>query len=225
MNLKKVLVALSLCIVMVLALFAYDMGLLGSVSQASLYGTWLTDIPAAEQVEQSLAQLGIEYDIADDLMMTYQFEYRTDGTVTVSVDPESARHIVNAETEALRICLPELLYDQYLTQANMSREETDALLIAQGLTMDDLVEMALEQVDLSGRFTDGSMTYTQYYCVQNGNICYAISSADLDAGNYDMTVKAKISGKTMVLSDAFDGDGNPFAGSGAVKYPMTLRKK
>ncbi len=225
MNVKKALLALSLCIVMVLALFIYDTGLLTPFSEKSLHGIWLTDVPAAEQVEQSLAQFGIDYDIPDDLMMTYQFEYRADGTVTVSVDPESARKIADAEMDALRAGLPEILYDQYLTEANLSREETDAILAQQGMTMASLVDMALQQMDLEGQFTNDSMTYTQYYCVKDGKLCYAVSPVDLQAGNYDMTVEPNLKKGALVLSNAFDSDGNPFTGAGAVKYPMTLRKK
>lgn len=225
MSVKKLLLALSLCIVLVLSLFAFEQGYFSFFNEQSLYGVWLTDVPAAEQVERSLAQFGITYDIPDDLKMTYRFEFSPDGTVTVSVDPESARLIAAAEVEALRAGLPELLYNQYLQSAGMSREETDAMLASQGLTMETLVDLSLEQTDFEAQYTSESMTYTQYYCVKNGILCYAVSLVDLNAGNYDMTVEPRISGNTLVLSNAFDSDGNPFTGSGAIQYPMTLRRK
>ena len=141
MNTKKLLLALSLCVIMVAVLFVYDEGLLTSFRQEDLYGSWVTDVPAAERVEQSLAQFGITYDIADDLMMTYEFRYDEDGTVTVSVEGESAKELAAVQVEALRAGLPEMLYNQYQTEANMDRAATDAMLAAQGLTMESLVEI------------------------------------------------------------------------------------
>ncbi len=225
MNVKKLFLAFGLCLVLVLSLFAFEKGIFTSLRQEDLYGIWVTDVPAAERVELSLAQFGITYDIPDDLQMTYQFEYKADGTVTVSVEKESARKIAAVEVEALRAGLPDLLYAQYQAEANLSREETDAMLAAQGLTMESLVDLALEQTDFEAQYTSESMTYTQYYSVKDGILCYALSKADLDAGNYDMTVEPTISGTTMVLANAFDGDGCPFEGNSVVKYPLTLTKK
>lgn len=225
MNVKKLFLAFGLCLVTVLSLFAFEKGLFGSLRQEDLLGIWLTDVPAAERVELSLAQFGITHDIPDDLKMTYQFEFKSDGTVTVSVEKESAREIAAVEIAALRAGLPELLYTQYQTTANMSREETDAMLAAQGLTMETLVDLALEQTDFEAQYTSESMTYTQYYALKDGVLCFAVSKVDLDAGNYDMTVEPEISGNTLVLANAFDSDGHPFEGNSVIKYPLTLIKK
>ena len=225
MNAKKLLLAFSLCLLLVLSLFLFERSPLASFRQEELYGCWLTSVPAAEQVELSLAQFGITYDIPDDLQMTYQFEYKDDGTVTVSVEESSAKAIAAVEIEAMRAGLPELLYNQYLTEAGMSREETDALLASQGLTMETLVDLALEEVDFESQYSSASMVYTQYYRVNKGILCFAVSAVDLEAGNYDMTVEPRISGNTLVLSNAFDGDGCPFEGSGSIKYPLTLTRK
>ncbi len=225
MNVKKLFLAFGLCLVTVLSLFAFEKGLFGSLRQEDLLGIWLTDVPAAERVELSLAQFGITHDIPDDLKMTYQFEFKSDGTVTVSVEKESAREIAAVEVAALRAGLPELLYTQYQTTANMSREETDAMLAAQGLTMETLVDLALEQTDFEAQYTSESMTYTQHYALKDGVLCFAVSKVDLDAGNYDMTVEPEISGNTLVLANAFDSDGHPFEGNSVIKYPLALIKK
>ena len=151
MNTKKLILALSLCLFMTVALFVYDSGLLSSFSQEDLYGSWLTDVPAAEQVEHSLADFGITYDIPDDLVMTYEFRYAEDGTVTVCVESGSAKELAAVQVEALRTGLPEMLYKQYETEANMDRTATDAMLESQGLTMETLVEMALAQIDFEAQ--------------------------------------------------------------------------
>lgn len=225
MNVKKLLLALSLCLVMVLGLFFFEQGLFSSLRQEDLYGTWLTDVPAAERVELSLIQFGISYDVPDDLLMTYEFTFKEDGTVTIRVEEESAKNIAAVQAEALRTTLPELLYAQYEAEANMSREETDAMLAAEGLTMETFIEMALTQVDFESQFTSESMIITQHFRVEKGLLGYAASSVDLEAGNYDMTVVPTIKGNTMVLSDALDRDGNPFEGSGAIRYPLTLTRE
>ncbi len=223
MNIKKLLLALTLCLAMAAALFAYDKGLLTSFRQEDLYGSWVTDVPAAERVEQSLAQFGIIYDIADDLMMTYEFRYDEDGTVTVCVEQESAKELAAVQVEALRAGLPEMLYNQYQTEANMDRAATDALLASQGLTMESLVEISLSQIDFVAQYS--SMSVIQYYCVKDGKLCYAASSVDLATGSYDMTVEPERKGETLILSNAFDKDGNSFEGNGVVKYPLTLTRK
>ncbi len=223
MNMKKLIVALSLCLIMVAALLAYDVGLLTGFRQEELYGSWITEVPAAERVEQSLAQFGITYDIADDLMMTYEFRYDEDGTVTVSIEGESAKELAAVQVEALRAGLPEMLYGQYAAEAGLDRAATDALLAAQGLTMESLVETSLSQIDFLAQYS--SMSVTQYYCVAEGKLCYAASAVDLTAGNYDMTVEPERKGDTLILSNAFDKDGNPFEGNGVVKYPLTLTRK
>ena len=225
MNMKKLLLAFSLCLVLVIVLFAFEQGLFTSLRQEDLYGSWLTDVPAAEQIEHSLADFGISYDVPDDLQMTYEFQYHADGTVTVSVEEASAQRIAEIETEAMRVGLPELIYAQYQSDMNYSREDTDAFLASQGLTMTQLVDLALAEVDFAGQYTSASMIYTQYYCVDDGILCYAASSVDLASGNYDMTVEPNLRGNTMILSNARDRDGLPFAGSGTIKYPLTLRKK
>lgn len=225
MNTKKLILALSLCLFMTAALFVYDSGLLSSFSQEDLYGSWLTDVPAAEQVEHSLADFGITYDIPDDLVMTYEFRYAEDGTVTVCVESGSAKELAAVQVEALRAGLPEMLYKQYETEANMDRAATDAMLESQGLTMETLVEMALAQIDFEAQYTSAAMTVTQYYCVDDGRICYATAPMDLVTGSYDMTVEPERKGDTLVLSNAMDKDGNPFAGNGVIKYPLTLRRK
>ncbi len=225
MNTKKLLLALFLCLVMVAALFVYDSGLLTSLRQEDLYGSWLTDVPAAEQVEHSLAEFGITYDIADDLVMTYEFRYNEDGTVTVCVESESAKEIAAVQVEALRAGLPDMLYNRYQRESNMDREATDAMLAEQGLTMESLVDISLARIDFEAQYTSESMTLTQYYCVEDEKICYASSPIDLATGSYDMTVEADRKGNTLILSNAFDKDGNPFAGNGVVKYPLTLTRK
>ncbi len=225
MNTKKLILALTLCVIMVAVLFVYDEGLLTSFRQEDLYGSWVTDVPAAQRVEQSLAQFGITYDIADDLMMTYEFRYNEDGTVTVSVEGESAKELAAVQVEALRAGLPEMLYNQYQTEANMDRAATDAMLAAQGLTMESLVEISLGQIDFEAQYTSASMSVTQYYCVKDGRVCYAASAVDLTNGYYDMSVEAERKGDTLILSNAVDKDGNAFEGNGVVKYPLTLRRK
>ena len=225
MNTKKLLLALSMCLIMAAVLFAYDEGLLTAFRQEDLYGSWVTDVPAAEQIEQSLSQFGITYDIADDLMMTYEFRYNEDGTVTVCVEGESAREMAAVQVEALRAGLPDMLYNRYQTQSNMDRAATDAMLAAQGLTMESLVEISLSQIDFEAQYTSQSMFLSQYYCVEDGKICYAASPLDLATGSYDMTVEPQRKGNTLILSNAFDKDGNPFEGNGVVKYPLTLTRK
>lgn len=225
MNTKKLILALTLCVIMVAVLFVYDGGLLTSFRQEDLYGSWVTDVPAAQRVEQSLAQFGITYDIADDLMMTYEFRYNEDGTVTVSVEGESAKELAAVQVEALREGLPEMLYEQYLTEANMDRAATDAMLAAQGLTMESLVEISLSQIDFEAQYTSASMSVTQHYCVKDGRVCYAASAVDLANGCYDMSVEAERKGDTLILSNAVDKDGNAFEGNGVVKYPLTLKRK
>ncbi len=225
MNTKKLLLALSMCLIMAAVLFAYDEGLLTAFRQEDLYGSWVTDVPAAEQIEHSLSQFGITYDIADDLMMTYEFRYHEDGTVTVCVEGESAREMAAVQVEALRAGLPDMLYNRYQTESNMDRAATDAMLAAQGLTMESLVEISLSQIDFEAQYTSQSMTLTQYYCVEDGKLCYAASPLDLATGSYDMTVEPQRKGDTLILSNAFDKDGNPFEGNGVVKYPLILTRK
>lgn len=226
MNIKKLLLAFSLCLVIVLALFAYEEGIFTtSLRSEDLYGSWVTSVPTADRIEQALHQFGIAYDVPDDLQMTYEFCYKEDGTVTVCVENESAKEIVAVQIEAFRTGLPELLYSQYQEEANLSREETDAMLAAEGLTMETLVEMSLAQLDLENQVTSESTIITQYYCIKDGILCYASTSVDLDSGNYDMTVEPHITGDTMVLSNAADSEGNPYEGSGIVKYPLTLTRK
>ena len=117
-----------------------------------------------------------------------------------------------------------MLYAQY-AESGMDREATDEMLASQDMTMEGLVEMALEQFDFEAQYTSEAMTLTQYYCIEGGRICYAASSVDLAAGNYDMTVQADVKGDTLILSNALDKDGVPFEGSGTVKYPVTLTRK
>lgn len=225
MTVKKLLLAFSLCLAMVAALLAFDAGLLTSFRQQDLYGSWLTDIPAAEQIEASLSQFGITYDVADDLVMTYEFCYGEDGTLTVFVEQESAKELAAVQVEALRAGLPDMVYTQYQTEANLTREETDAMLAAQGLTMETLVEASLSQVDFEAQYSSETTTILQYYCVENGKLCYAASPIDLAAGNYDMTVEPRISGNALILSNALDKDGVPYLGNGVIKYPLTLTRK
>lgn len=225
MNIKKLVLAFSLCLAIVLALFIYEEGLLTSFRQEDLYGSWVTNVPAAERIEFSLAQFGITYDIDDSLQMTYEFCYKEDGTLTVCLEQESIKTIAAVQVEALRAGLPEMLYTQYQTTANLSREETDAMLAAEGLTMETLVELSLAQIDFEEQLSSESLLISQYYCVKDGVICYAASSVDLQAGNYDMTVEPHLNGDTLVLSNAIDRDGNPFEGTGVVKYPLTLTRK
>lgn len=225
MNTKKLIVALSLCLLTAVALLVYENSPFASLRESDLYGSWLTHVPAAQQVEQALAQFGISYDIDDDLQMTYEFQYKEDGTVTVSVEKESAREIAAVEIEALRAGFPELLYAQYQTEHNMNREETDAMLASQGMTMESLVELSLSNFNFEEQFTSQSMTLTQYYCLKDGLLCYASTPVDLANGSYDMTVEPSMEGDTLILSNALDSEGVPFEGSGAVKYPLTLTRK
>lgn len=225
MNLKKLILALSLCLVLVLSLFAFEEGFFSSFREEDLYGTWVTSVPASKQVELTLSQFGIAYDIPDDLQMTYEFCFRDDNTVTVCVERESAKEIVAVQTEALRVCLPEFLYSQYETGANMTREETDAMLAAEGLTMETFVELALSQIDFESQYSTEATSITQYYHIDNGILAYAAAIGDLESGNYDLTVIPHFSGNTLVLSEAFDGEGNPYGGNGIVQYPMTLTRK
>ena len=225
MNIKKLTLCVVLCIIMVAGLFLFDEGLFSTFRQQDLYGSWLTTVPAAERVEQSLKQFGITCDIEDSLQMTYEFCFKEDCTVSVCVEKESARELAAVQVEALRQGLPELLYTQYQTEGNMTREEVDAMLTAQGLTMESLVDISLGQIDFEAQYASEAMTIVQYYCVENGKICYAPNPDSLTAGNYEMTVEPAIRGDTLVLSNATDSEGNPFSGSGVVKYPLTLIKK
>ncbi len=224
MNIKKLILAMSLCLVLVIALFIFDTRCLPAVEKGDILGSWPAEIPAGERREQRLAQFGMTYDIADDLTMTYEFLYREDDTVTVRVEETSAREIAAVQAEALRAGLPDMLYAQY-AEDGMDRDAADEMLASQGLTMESLVDMALEQFDFEAQYTSESMTLTQHYCVENGRICYAASPVDLAAGNYDMTVEAHRSGNTLTLSNAVDKDGISFEGNGAIKYPLTLTRE
>lgn len=224
MNIKKLILAVALCLVLAVALFIFDTRYLAAIDREDILGSWITEVPAGDRVEQSLAQFGIAYDIADDLTMTYEFQYREDGIVTVRVEETSAREIAAVQTEALRAGLPDMLYAQY-AQSGMDRAATDELLTSQGMTMESLVEMALEQFDFEAQYTSEALTLTQYYCVEKNRICYAASPVDLAAGNYDMTVEVRLSGNTLILSNALDKEGAPFEGNGVVKYPLTLTRK
>ncbi len=224
MKLWKMVFALCLCGVTVLGLLLFQYGLFSSFGQEDLEGKWYTSIPAAERVEQSLLQFGISYDIDDELKMTYEFHYQPDGTLTIRVEDSSAQEIADAQVEALRDGLPELLYYQYQAEANLSREDTDAMLAAQGLTMESLVEQSLSQIDFKAQFASESMILTQYYCVKNGKLCYASDKAALAAEDYDMTVEPSLKGDTLILDNAINAEGEAFEGSGAVKYPLTLTR-
>ncbi|MBR6826250.1 MAG: hypothetical protein IKM59_06850 [Oscillospiraceae bacterium] len=225
MNTKKLLLFAALCLVLVAALIGYEGGLFRGLQEGDLYGSWLTEIPAEEHVEQNLAQIGITYDAPHDLTMAYEFTFKEDGTVTVRIERESAKKLAAIQENAVREGMPELMYTRYETEGGLSREEADAMLADQGLTMETMVEMTLEQINFEGRYTSEEMTVTQYYCLQDGILCYASTEEALHSGTYDMTVEPQRSGKTLVLSNAFDSEGNPFYGSGGIKYPLTLTEK
>ena len=221
MSLKKLLLAFSLCLITVLFLFAFDNGMLYMFRAEKLHGSWLTDVPAAEQIEASLAQLGIVYDIPDDLQMVYEFQFKDDGTVVITIDENAARNIAAAEEEALRATLPDLFYAQY----GNDKEALDAQLASEGLTIELFVENILEEMHLEESYLASTFIASQHYFVKNGKIYFAASQVDLEAGNYDMTVDAQISGTTLTLSNAIDGTGAPYEGTGNIKYPLSLRRK
>ena len=218
---KKIIQGLFLCIIIALILIPVN-----TVTEKDLHGSWvIKNIPAAEMIEQTLASGNIYCDIDDDLQMSYEFCYQEDGTVIIKVEENSARELIATMNEAMVDYLTEYAYTMLSETDGLSREEIDAALAIQGLTIGDLLTAVLEQYDTESLFSSGFPVITQYYCVKDGILGYANSSEDLEAGNFTMTVTPTVFGDTLVLSDAYDGEGNPFEGSGVIKYPLTLTGK
>ena len=226
MNSKKIIVATLLCLVMVLGLCLSGTGRFSTLQSTDLCGEWTTVVPATNYIKDMVSSgLGVDCEVEEGLEITYVFHYYEDGLLTLCIETESAKALIEALKVACENALPEALYNSFLSTQGLTREETDAYLETLGTDISDLVTDSMNGIDFDGILTQETSPMMMYYALKDNKIYYASSPATLEAGKFELCVDPALRGNTLTLGNAVDAEGNPFEGSDIVKYPLILNRK
>ena len=226
MKQKKNWLAVVLYIVLIASLLLYAKYSASNLQPQHIKGQWTTTVSATGYIADMVkAGLGVECQVEEELEITYVFEYFEDGSMTLCLDTGSAQALVDALKKNIEKTLPDALYSSYEKSNSFSREETDAYLSIQGTNIDTLVQESMASIDFTGILNRETTPMVMHYLLKDNQLYYASSHETLEAGQHELRVDISLKGKTLLLSNAIDGEGNPYEGSAVVKYPMTLTKK
>ena len=226
MNSKKLILASILCLVLILGLYLSDTGRFSGLRNDDLWGTWSTTVPASNYVREIVSSgLGVDCEVNEDLQITYIFEYRQDGSLTLCLDNASAEAVVEALKLACESALPEAIYANFLNTQGLSREETDAFLLTLGTDIHALVADSMGSINFDGILQQELTPMVMYYQFKDNKIYYASAPETLEAGKFEHRVDPALEGNKLTLGNATDAEGNPFEGSNVFKYPLILTRK
>lgn len=176
-------------------------------NNADLVGFWQSEISWEQLMEMSGndsedGSMDVFFALVGDNNLCMDLEFSADGTLTFSLDRASAEAMVDAMFENLPTMLPTIL--------GVSQEELEATLQAQGMTMDDFVELMIGQLDkdsmLEG-FEDSSTTGT--YVVDGDRIYVCEEGGTIDTNSNYMVYT--LSGDTLTLVELV-GSGEDLGG-------------
>ena len=226
MNSKKIIVATLLCLVLVVGLCLSGTGRFSALQSDELCGEWTTVVPAANYIKDMVSSgLGVDCEVEGSPEITYVFNYYEDGLLTLCIETESAKALIEALKVACEKALPEALYNNFLSTQGLTKEETDAYLETLGTDISDLVADSMRGINFDGILTRETSPMMMYYTLKDNKIFYASTAEALEAGEFELRVDPVLRGKTLTLTNAVDAEGNPFEGSNIVKYPLILNRK
>lgn len=182
----------------------------------ALIGLWQGSVPLDLMMnddsasESTLAFLSL----VPDADMKMNFEFKQNGELAFSLDADSIHSLFETMFENLPAILPSLY--------GLSEEEFAQMLEAQGMTMDDLIELMRQQIDyedLASELTEASAT--GYYTV-SGDRIYVDNSPEAlsDQSNY---MVYRVDGSTLTLLELV-GDNNDSVSELEALLPWELTK-
>lgn len=232
---KKRIVALLLVLVMAVSCAGLLAGCGGDSQNKELAGTWVAELNMTEgfksyfneamAAELASADLGdIALDDMFDLsrlnaVMEWKMVMGEDGAMTMSMDAQkmadSMRDVLSDSEAKIQAAVPSMV-ESIFAQQGMTLEEAEAVLAAQGMSVDDLIAQTSEA--MSANFSEGltsldgsELSYEDsgYYIVDDGKL-YVVDNKG-DKPDPDDYLQFELKGDELVVTDMADGVKEAFA--------------
>ena len=222
----KRIVALTLALVMIVALFA---GCNASkapettaapelTDQEKLVGTWKGEMDLTEAMKEEVGD-DLEGFEMGEFKVTVIFKFTQEGTYTMELEEESVEQAMENMITGMEGYLKAMMEAQ-AQELGMSLED---LLAASGMTMDDmmtLITAAMEEQDLVGELVKEAKTEGKYQA-KDGKLFNTQSlDEEIDENVYDTYT---LEGDVLTLTESFGMDDED-ADMMTLVYPIILKK-
>lgn len=168
-------------------------------------GTWKAELDLTNVLNETIgAEMGQAVDVDTPVVIPMTVTFNNDGTYNASFDTAAAKSSMEAYLSAFVGVLTDSLYEQ-AEAAGMSKEDFEAAMEAEGISMDSLLDELMSEIDVDAFFEDLE-DETGYYEYKDGKLWMEDSSSDFTEDNY---VSVTLEGNTLKIVD-INGDGASF---------------
>lgn len=199
---KRITKILALVLVLALALTLAACGSKSSSSD-SIVGTWkceldfdkiLAEMPKDASTDASM--LDTMTKCFEGLSMTIILDLQADNTFTLCTDEKTMTEVSGTLAERL----PDLLGDLVAAMVGMTREEYEAALAEQGMTMGDAL------AEFGDMFDPDSMLDSMTFPAKTGTYTYEGGKLTLTADDETVVYTIKLSGNELQITDVESGE-------------------